>query len=379
MNPILKYLKYVFATKRVLGDDTDLSGLVKADFLLQQLIKEEKAPGIAITVLKEGKTIFQKGYGYADLEQKQFVNPIKSIFRIASVSKPIAAMALAHMVQEGIIDLDESFYTYLPDYPKKEWDFTIRQLASHTAGIRVYKGKEYGLNKPLSIKEGLDIFKNDPLVYEPGTEYLYNSFDWVMISVAMQEASGIPFDEYVQEKVLNPLGMKNTCIPKSHSDRNQGQTSEGANFISTSEKQNLGTKFYTKGITGFRKAIPVDNFYKLAGGGYLSTSEDIAKFGQAFLDKKVEISEEILNQFLTAQEVEGNSTYYGLGWQVSEDAKGKKFFGHVGNGVGGYSNFFVYPKEQLVFSILINCTDPKIQQELDAIIDCFFDEFEIFI
>ena len=379
MNPILKYLKNVFAAKRVLGGDSDLSGLVKADFLLQQLIKEEKAPGIAITVLKEGKTLFQKGYGYADLEHKQFVNPIKSIFRIASVSKPIAATALAHMVQEGIIDLDESFYTYLPDYPKKEWDFTIRQLASHTAGIRVYKGKEYGLNKPLSIKEGLDIFKNDPLVYEPGTEYLYNSFDWVMISAAMQKASGISFEQYVQEKVLNPLGMKNTCIPKSHSDRNQGQTGEGANFISTSEKQNLVTKFYTKGITGFRKAIPVDNFYKLAGGGYLSTSEDIAKFGQAFLDKKVEISEEILNQFLTAQEVEGNSTYYGLGWQVSEDAKGKKFFGHVGNGVGGYSNFFVYPKEQLVFSILINCTDPKILQELDAIIYCFFDEFEIFI
>ena len=374
MNPILKYLKNVFATKRVLGGDSDLSGLVKADFFLQQLVKEQKAPGIAITVLKEGKTIFQKGYGYAYLEQKQFVNPIKSIFRIASVSKPIAATALAHMVQEGIIDLDESFYTYLPDYPKKEWDFTIRQLASHTAGIRVYKGKEYGLNEPFSIIEGLRVFKDDPLVYEPGTEYLYNSFDWVMISAAMQKASGIPFEKYVQEKVLNPLGMKNTYNPKSHSDRNQGQTGEGANSISTSEKQNLGTKFYTKGITGFRKAIPVDNFYKLAGGGYLSTSEDIAKFGQAFLDKKVEISEEILNQFLTAQEVEGNSTYYGLGWQVSEDAKGKKFFGHVGNGVGGYSNFFVYPKEQLVFSILINCTDPKVQKSLDAIVDCFFNE-----
>ncbi|MGO4920595.1 serine hydrolase domain-containing protein [Maribacter spongiicola] len=376
MKPILKYLKNIFAAKRVLVDDTQLSGLVNADFLLQELIKHNKAPGIAITVLKDGKSIFQKGYGYADLEQKQFIHPKKTIFRIASVSKPVAATALAYMVQDGLIDIDESFYTYLPDYPKKEWDFTIRHLASHTAGIRVYKGKEYGLNEPLSIKEGLDIFKNDPLVYEPGTEYLYNSFDWVMISAAMQEASGIPFEEYVQEKVLNPLGMKNTCIPKSHSDLNQRQTGEDVNFISTSEKQDLVTKFYTKGITGFRKAIPVDNFYKLAGGGYLSSSEDIAKFGQAFLDKKVEISEEILNQFLTSQQVEGNSTYYGLGWQVSEDAKGRKFFGHVGNGVGGYANFFVYPEEQLVFSILINCTDPKIQQELDAVINCFFDEID---
>ncbi|HDZ07124.1 hypothetical protein LCGC14_0166400 [marine sediment metagenome] len=372
MNPILKYLKNVFAAKRVLGDDTDLSGLVKADFLLQQLIKEEKAPGISITVLKEGKTIFQKGYGYADLEHKQFVNPIKSIFRIASVSKPIAATALAHMVQKGIIDLDESFYTYLPDYPRKKWDFTIRQLASHTAGIRVYKGKEYGLNEPLSIIEGLGIFKDDPLVYEPGTEYLYNSFDWVMISAAMQEASGIPFEEYVQNHVLSPLKMEDTYIPKSHPKDKRELCNSEVKAITSSKEFDKITSFYSKNLVGFRKAMPVDNFYKLAGGGYLSTSADIAKLGQAYIDNKIGVKDEILSQFLTSQQVQGTSSYYGLGWQVSEDAKGSKFYGHVGNGVGGYSNFFVYPKEQLVFSILINCTDPKIQTDLDAIVDCFF-------
>ncbi len=379
MNPILKYLKNVFAAKRILADDTELTGLVKADYLLQQLIIEDKVPGIAITVLKEGKSVFQKGYGYANIDEKQYIDAKKSIFRIASVSKPIAATALAHMVQEGLIDLDESYYTYLPDYPKKEWDFTIRQLAGHTAGIRVYKGKEYGLNEPLSIKQGLKIFKDDPLVYQPGTEYLYNSFDWAMISAAMQEASGIPFEEYVQEKVLNPLSMLNTYCPKCYDESDSQSNSKNpytleVNDISALKEQSRVTAFYTKSMSGFRKAIPVDNFYKLAGGGYLSTSEDIAKFGQAFLDNKVEVKEAILNQFLTAQQVDGNSIYYGLGWQVSEDAKGRKFFGHVGNGVGGYANFFVYPNEQVVFSILINCTDPKIQEELDAIIDCFLKE-----
>jgi len=374
MNPILKYLKNVFAAKRILADDTELTGLVKADYLLQQLIIEDKVPGIAITVLKEGKSVFQKGYGYANIDEKQYIDPKKSIFRIASVSKPIAATALAHMAQEGLIDLDESYYTYLPDYPKKEWDFTIRQLAGHTAGIRVYKGKEYGLNEPLSIKQGLKIFKDDPLVYQPGTEYLYNSFDWAMISAAMQEARGIPFEEYVQEKVLNPLGMNSTYCPQCYYESDSQSNSKnpdalGVNDISALKEQSRVTAFYTKSISGFRKAIPVDNFYKLAGGGYLSTSEDIAKFGQAFLDNKVEVKEAILNQFLTAQQVDGNSTYYGLGWQVSEDAKGRKFFGHVGNGVGGYANFFVYPNEQVVFSILINCTDPKIQEDLDAVID----------
>ena len=135
-NPIAKFLKNLFVAKRVLGEDSTLKGLAKADALLQDLVNAEKIPGVAITVLKEGKTLLQKGYGYADMEERIFVDPQKTIFRIASVSKPIAATALAHMVAEGRIDLEASFYEYVPYYPKKKWDFTIRQLASHTAGAR---------------------------------------------------------------------------------------------------------------------------------------------------------------------------------------------------------------------------------------------------
>ena len=371
MNPILKYLKHIFASKRVLGDDAELNGLAKADFLLRQLITGGRVPGISVTVLKEGKTFFQKGYGYADVERKRLVDPRKSIFRIASVSKPIAATALAHMVQEGLINLDSTFYSYVPDYPKKRWDFSIRELAGHTAGIRVYKGKEYGLNEALTIKHSLNIFKNDPLVFVPGEDVLYTSFDWVMISAAMQEASGIPFEIYVQDKVLNPLGMTNTYVPKRYSEPSERSSMVQVNEITATLEKNKVVTFYSKCLASFRKAIPVDNFYKLAGGGYLSTSEDIAKFGQAYLDKKIGVKEKILNQFATTQHIHGKPTYYGLGWQVSEDAKGRAFFGHVGNGVGGYSNFFVYPQHQMVVSILINCTDPKIQPALDDIIDCF--------
>lgn len=121
-------------------------GLSKADELLANLIREKKAPGIAITVFKDNAVYFQKGYGHANREEKLPVDPKNTIFRIASVSKPIAATALARMVQKGLIDLDASFYSYVPYYPKKKYDFTIRQLAGHTAGIRGYLGKEYALN-----------------------------------------------------------------------------------------------------------------------------------------------------------------------------------------------------------------------------------------
>lgn len=357
-NPITNYLRNLFAKKRIVGDDIHLEGLIKADALLNDLIIEKKIPGLAISVLKEGKIILQKGYGYADLESKTPVDARKTIFRIASVSKPIAATALAHMVDEGLIHLDASFYDYVPYYPKKKWDFTIRQLANHTAGVRGYKGAEYGLNKPYSIKESITIFKDDDLLFEPGTDYLYTSYDWVLISLAMEEVSGIPFERYVKEKVLNPLEMTTTFA--EHNEDLEG----------------LRSRCYTKNRLGFRDAIPVNNGYKLAGGGYLSTSEDIIKLGQAYLENKV-LNKEILSPFLTSETIEGNKTYYGLGWQVSEDKQGKSYYGHVGNGVGGYSNFFVYPEQHMVFSILINCTNPQIQDDLDAIIAIFLESKQL--
>ena len=363
MNPIQKYLKNLFAKKRVLGNDAKLTGLAKADAILTSLVNEEKVPGISVTVLKKGEIVLQKGYGYADLEKKIPVHPKKTIFRIASVSKPIAATALAQMVADGQIDLDASFYTYVPYYPRKTYDFTIRELASHTAGIRGYRGIEYGLNKPYSIKQGITVFKDDDLLFEPGTDYFYTSYDWVLISLAMQEISRIPFEDYVREKVLSPLGMKNTFVPNV----NLGTVEGFSNGKAASNTLDL-TAFYSKNRKGFRKAIPVNNFFKMAGGGYLSTSDDIAKFGQTYLDGKI-LFENVLSQFLTSVVVKGTPTYYGLGWQVSQDKKGRPFYGHVGNGVGGYSNFFVYPEQQMVFAILVNCTSPNIQMELDEVID----------
>ena len=361
MRPLIKYLNNLFAKQRLLGDDTVLQGMAKADALLLGLINTKKVPGLAITVLKEGKVLFQKGYGHADIDIKTPIDPKTTLFRTASVSKPIAATALAYMVSEGTIDLDASFYIYVPYYPKKQYDFTIRQLAGHTAGIRAYQGIEYGLNKPYTIKESVQIFKDDDLLFEPGTGYRYNSYDWVLVSLAMQEASGIPFEVYVQEKVLGPLGMVSTIAPERYPSHTRttpvvsGLTSKIASF-------------YSKNKLGFRKAIPVNNFYKLAGGGYLSTSEDIAKFGNAYLEGTI-LDQTTLAPFLTAEHINGDSTYYGLGWQVSTDSMGRPFYGHVGNGVGGYSNFFVYPEEQTVFAILINCTDPKVQETLDEVVE----------
>ncbi len=354
MKSFIAYLKNLWIPISGPSQERPLKRLEEVDDLLNALITEKRVPGLAITVRKNGGIWYQKGYGYADLEAGTKVDPRQTVFRIASISKNIAATALVHMVKEGTIDLDASLYDYVPYFPKKEHDFTIRQLAGHTAGIRGYKGREYGLDEPYTIKDGLRIFKDDDLLFKPGTGYQYNSYDWVLISLAMQEASGVPFEDYVNEKVLVPLGLSNT-FGENGISRDRVEMGKGDRHL---------VEFYSRRKSGLYKAIPVNNRYKIAGGGYLSTADDIAKFGQAYLKEEV-LGDALVSEFLTAQKINGASTYYGLGWQVSQDAEGRSYFGHIGNGVGGYSNLFIYPNEGMVFSILTNCTNPRIQDVLD--------------
>lgn len=349
--PLFTFLKNLFSSQPSFESLDGLRGTEYADVLFHNLVVEQKIPGISATIMHKGEIVLQKGHGYSNLGKKQSIDPQKSIFRIASISKCVTGLTLGKMVEEGLLDWDDSFYNYVPHYPKKKHDFSLRQLASHTAGIRGYRGKEFALNQPYSIGESIEVFKDDPLVFAPGKGYLYNSFDFVLLSLAMQEASGVNFEDYVKEKVLIPLGMQDTITPREVHEL----------------PRSIGTKFYTKRTDGFREAVEVNNFYKLAGGGYLSTSWDIAKMGKAILEQRL-LKKETYKQLFAAHKANGKSTYYGLGFQVSQDLSGNSFFGHVGNSVGAYTNFFVYPDEQLVVSLLINCTDPKVQQAIDTAI-----------
>lgn len=358
MGNLFAHIKNLFSPFPKVESIEGLMGLERADVLFHNLVAEKKVPGLAVTVLDSGKKVLQKGYGFAHIDKKIKVHPKHTIFRIASISKCITGLALGKMVEDGMLDLDESFYTYVPYYPKKKYDFTLRQLASHTAGIRGYRGKEYALNHDYTIKDGIRIFKDDPLFFEPGTSYLYNSFDFVLLSLAMQEASGMPFEEYVKENILMPLGLKNTFSPEDFD-------------VSSSAVENKA-EFYTKRTVCFAEAVEVNNTYKLAGGGYLSTCDDVAQLGQAILVRKL-LKSETYEQLLASQIVNGKPTHYGLGFQVSQDANGRKFVGHVGNSVGAYTNLFVYPEQEKVVAVLINCTDPKVQPILDEAIDALLD------
>ncbi|MCV6629963.1 MAG: beta-lactamase family protein [Flavobacteriaceae bacterium] len=311
------------------------------------LLESGRIPGISYGIADKNSVLVQKAFGFSNVEKAMPLDP-QHIFRIASVSKPIAALGLGVMLEEGLIDLQQSIYEIMPDYPYHGYDIQVGQLANHTAGIRSYIGKEYFLNKAYSIRQGLDVFKNDPLLFTPGTSYYYNSYDFCVLSYLMELQSGMPYINWIQQKVLQPLQLMQTGEEKDYLDRL--------------------VHFYTRRGSKLRDAMPVNNSYKLAGGGLVSNVSDLLKLGQALLQSTL-LQLETQNKLTTACSLpDGSSTYYGYGFESSSDVLGNKYFGHTGNGVGGYAIFRVYPDLERVVSILVHCTNPRIEIELEKLV-----------
>lgn len=308
--------------------------------LAKEFLKTNHIPGMAISVSRHGKLIWSKGFGYARLKQKKRVKPKKTIFRVASISKSITAVTLAKLTDDKLIHLDHSIYEYLPDYPKKTYDFTVRQLAGNIAGIRHYKNdSEYALNKKMSITDGLSLFKDDPLLFEPGTQFNYSSPGYVLLSEIIQKKVEIPYATLVTDSILRPLGMNHSMVEDSE------------------KKIPNKSEFYSSSVmNGPVLAKPVSNGYKAASGGFLSTSEDIILFGNEIINPKI-ISQQAISEIVTSQKLNnGNKTGYGIGFSVETSKNGTPKYYHTGGGIGASTILLIYPQEELVITVLTNLT-----------------------
>jgi len=322
--------------------------------LLDSLQEAGKIPGIDAVVAINGEIIWSEGFGYADLEQQAKVIPGKTRFRIGSVSKSLTAAAVGRLIDQGKLSLDSSIYTYVPDFPKKKYPITLGQLGGHIAGIRHYRGKEFLSSTYYpTVKEGLSFFANDTLLFEPGTNYSYSSYGFNLISAAVEAGSEEEFLPYMQKEVFDKLGMSSTCPDKNDS-------------IIVNR-----TSFYQlDSLDRIINAPYVDNSYKWAGGGFVSTTTDLVKFGEAHLQPGF-LSAETLRDFTTSQVLQnGDSTGYGFGWFALKD-KELKGFGHSGGSVGGITQFRIFPKEHIIIVLLSNSSNTRYGNLPDKIVRMF--------
>jgi len=323
--------------------------LVRADFA------EQGYPGIAIAVSVDGETVWSEGFGYANLEHRVPMLPSVK-FRVGSISKSMTAAAVAKLVEEGRLDIDAPVQKYVPSFPEKAYPITTRQLGGHLGGIRHYEGDENFIRDPYpTVLDGLAIFADDPLLHEPGTRYSYTSHGFNLISAVVEGAAKQPFLHTMRESVFRPLGMRDTT----------------ADFVTPIIPGR--TSYYVRDAEGRVVNAPfVNNSYKWAGGGFLSTTEDVLRFANAHLDDKF-LSEASRKLLFTEQRTsDGEGVGYGFGWFTRTRDDGRRLLSHSGGSVGGTSLMVMEPDTRVVVVGLINLTradNNVVTEVLDLFID----------
>jgi CubicO group peptidase (beta-lactamase class C family) len=310
-----------------------------------------RPPGMAVAVAVDGKLVWAEGFGFADLEQCVPASP-KTKFRIGSTSKPLTAAAAMLLYEQGRLDLDSPIQRYVPAFPDKGYVITTRQLLGHLGGIRGYTvadGNDENRDAYHSVTESLKRFKDDPLIAPPGTKWKYSAYGYVLISAAIEGASGQDFLSFMHDRVFLPLGMYDTAA-----DENNKILSNRARWYNL---RSDGT---------YRNSPYADLSYKWAAGGFLSTVEDLVRFGSALL-KPGFLKQDTLALIFTPQTtINGEKTRakYGLGWEIHDsgdpDPGGHgavRRFEHTGGAVGSSSALIIYPDQKLVIAWLQNSDD----------------------
>ena len=348
------------------GDPATATATAPAPLRYANVVEEARAmvradlaargyPGIAIAVSVDGETVWSEGFGYANLEHRVPMWPSVK-FRVGSISKSLTAAAAARLVADGRLDLDAPIQKYVPSFPEKAHPITTRQLGGHLAGIRHYQGDENFIRDPYAtVLDSLTIFADDPLLHEPGSAFAYTSYGFNLLSAVVESAARQPFLDTMRDAVFRPLGLRDTV----------------ADFVTPIIPGR--TSYYVRDDAGQVVNAPwVNNSYKWAGGGFLSTTEDVLAFANAHLDDDF-LTESSRKLLFTEQKTrDGEGVGYGFGWFIRTREDGRRLLSHSGGSVGGTSLMVMEPASRVVVVGLINLTRANngvVREVLDLFID----------
>lgn len=372
--------------------------LAPIDDLLTNFLRERKIPGAAVAVSRQGRLVYSRGFGYSDREEKLAVEP-EALFRIASISKPITAIAVLQLVERGKLRLDDRIVDVLslPGNGKVIWNFddrwrnvTIRHLLEHTSGWDRDKSfdtmfrpiliaRTLGTTAPAGPHDVIRYMLGIPFDFEPGERYAYSNFGYCLLGRAIEKLSGETYENYVRAHVLGPLGITRMRLGKTLlSGRAGGEVKYYA------EDDETGPAVV--GATLDEKVpLPYGAWYLEAmdsHGGWIAPAVDLVKFASAFDDPEhspLLRRETIAEMFarpagLAGYEADGKprDVFYGLGWQVRlAGDNGRTNQWHTGS-LDGTSTILVRRHDGFNWAILFNTRNGSKENVPSRAIDPLF-------
>jgi CubicO group peptidase (beta-lactamase class C family) len=310
------------------------------DSVANAAIVEKRTAGVSIAVVKNGKPILVKGYGFADLEN-DVPATAGTVYRIGSVTKQFTSAAIMRLMEQGKLSLDDTLQKFLPNVPSQGNHVTIRHLLTHTSGIRSYTNLGPKWARVMRIDLVPDslvaLFANEPYDFKPGDAYRYNNSGYFLLGMIIEKLSGKPYGQYLKDEFFTPLGLKGTLYCDQApliKHRAQGYAPLPNN-------------------TGFTNAEPLSMTQPYAAGSLCSTVGDLVTWTQALSSGKV-VSPASYKLMTTPGTLnDGKPMNYGFGLGVGTLA-GHRQVSHNGGINGFISELHLYPDDSVITVVLTN-------------------------
>jgi len=326
-------------------------------------LSEKNLPGLSVAVGVRGRLVWAEGFGWADLERRERMTP-QTQLRIGTASIALTSAAAGLMLEQGKLKLDEPIQTYVPQFPKKRWPVSVRQVMSHTAGLGSDGGDESGLfaqhcERPV---DALPAFAEDDLRFEPGTAFRFSRYGWIVISAAIEAAGEEPFLDVMRTRVFEPLDMDDTRADSA-----------------TDKIPHRAAPYFPRYSADPRYGLDPTRDLDLScyAGGlvFLSTPADLVRFGMA-IDGGTLLKPATAQALQTSQRLaSGQETAYGLGWRLQTvplSGQPTAMVGHDGDVLGGQvASLMTFRDRGLVVAVVSNSSYADTSAVASTVADAF--------
>ena len=342
---------FLFATAAA-AQTSNATKVRELEAFVERTMAAQQMPGLSVAIV-HGDFRWARGFGFADLENRVPATA-ESSYRMGSVSKPMTAIAVLKLADEGKLDLDAEVQRYVPYFPRKPHPVTIRQLLSHQGGISHYRDydKEGRLKEPKSTREAIAIFADWDLVNEPGTKYSYTSYGYNLLGAVVEEISKQPFGAYMAENVWKPLGMNATMMDDPRAIilfRVDGYVLEEGKL---------------------RRSEYVDISSRFGGGGTRSTVHDMVRLFEGLSEGKVLKTATRDLAWSRTPTRDGKPTDYGLGFGI-DTYKGQTVIAHTGSQQETRTALMMIPSEKFVVALASNFENAQLRVFAEKAMELF--------
>ena len=295
------------------------------------------APGATVIVVKDGKTVFRKAYGLADLATRRPLTPDTAL-RIGSITKQFTAAAILMLAEEGKLSVGDDITRYLPGYPTHGQRITIEHLLTHTSGIPSYTSKQdymQGMGRDMTVAQIIDRFKDDSLEFAPGSQWHYDNSGYVLLGAIIEKVAGMSYADFLQRRIFTPLGMTHTAY-EGH---------ERTVFPHAVA--------YSPAPDGFQPSPHLSMTQPYAAGALVSTVDDLARWDAAITGGKLLKAASWQRAFTPYTLTTGTKTDYGYGWELGT-LRGQPEIRH-GGAITGFRSFALrLPQDNVYVAVLSN-------------------------